>query len=55
MHVQFWGHAVNTACYIHNRTSSGSNPNNKTPYEMIHGKKPNVKHFRVFGCREKKI
>ena len=51
MHEQFWGHAVDTACYIHNRLYCASNPGGKTPYEMVHKIKPNVDHMKVFGCR----
>ena len=50
LHEMFWGHAVNTACYIHNRLHCGSNPNGKTPYEMINNKRPNISNMRVFGC-----
>lgn len=44
-----WAEATNTAVYLKNRTAtnvlSGS-----TPYEKWFGKKPTVKHLRVFGC-----
>ena len=51
MHEQFWGHAVDTACYIHNRLYCASNPKGKTPYEMVHKYKPKVDHIKVIGCR----
>lgn len=38
-----WAEAVNTTVYVLNRTSSTSN-NQKTPYEIWHGNKPNVAH-----------
>jgi len=24
---------------------------NKTPYKLFKGRKPNIMHFRVFGCK----
>ena len=45
----FWAEAVNTACFIQNCTLV--NRHGKTPYEMIKGKKPSVKHFHIFGCK----
>ena len=45
----FWAEAVNTACFIQNCTLV--NMHGKTPYEMIKGKKPSVKHFHIFGCK----
>ncbi|XP_068323079.1 uncharacterized protein [Pyrus communis] len=44
----FWAEAVSTACYTANRVYL--RPGTKcTPYEIWKGKKPNVKHLRVFG------
>ena len=45
----FWAEAVNTTFFTHNCTLV--NMHGKTPYEMIKGKKPSVKHFHIFGCR----
>nr|GEV67320.1 hypothetical protein [Tanacetum cinerariifolium] len=45
-----WAEAIATACFpqncsiIHKRFD-------KTPYELINKRKPNIKFFRVFGCR----
>jgi hypothetical protein len=47
---RFWAEAVNTACYVSNRLF----PHRlleKTPYELLNGKKPDVSFFRVFGCK----
>ncbi|XP_075504426.1 uncharacterized protein LOC142541857 [Primulina tabacum] len=46
---RFWAEALNTACHISNRVylRSGSTMNS---YEIIMGKKPNLKYFHVFGC-----
>ncbi|XP_073282378.1 uncharacterized protein [Primulina huaijiensis] len=46
---RFWAEALNTACHISNRVylRSGST---MTSYEIIMGKKPNLKYFHVFGC-----
>jgi hypothetical protein len=46
----FWAEAVNTANYLRNRCPSKS-LNGKTPYEMWTGKKPNLKHLRIFGSK----
>nr|GEW01409.1 hypothetical protein [Tanacetum cinerariifolium] len=40
--------AITTACFTHNRSIVHTR-HNKTPYELIRGRKSNVKHFHVFG------
>ena len=47
---KLWVEAINTACHASNRLYLRK-LKNKTPYELITGKKPNVKYFRVFGCK----
>ena len=47
---EFWAEALSTAVYTRNRCSSAV-LDDKTPYEVLNGRKPNVKHFRVFGCQ----
>nr|GEW86105.1 uncharacterized mitochondrial protein AtMg00810-like [Tanacetum cinerariifolium] len=47
--TMFWTEAVSTACYILNRVSITS-PHNKTPYELLSGKVPNISHLKPFGC-----
>ena len=45
---EFWAESVSTACYVRNRlpvTSVGV-----SPFERWYGRKPTVKHLRVFGC-----
>ena len=46
----FWAEAAMTAIYIKNRLPSPKIPN-MTPFEIVYGSKPSVKHMRVFGCR----
>lgn len=48
MPTHLWAEAVNTACYILNRTPTSCNQN-KTPYEVWIGKPPRLDHIRVFG------
>ncbi|GJZ65770.1 retrovirus-related pol polyprotein from transposon TNT 1-94 [Tanacetum coccineum] len=43
-----WAEAIATACFTQNR-SIVHTWQNKTPYELIHGRKPNVQYFHVFG------
>src|SRR3954463_5595820 len=46
----FWSEAINTACHATNCLYLRKILN-KTPYEILTGKKPNIKYFRVFGCK----
>nr|GFA63676.1 hypothetical protein [Tanacetum cinerariifolium] len=45
----FWAEAVNTACYVQNR-GLVTKPHNKTPYELLIGRSPNLEFMRPFGC-----
>ena len=49
MPVIFWAEAVNTTMYIQNRCYITS-VTEKTPFEAFTGRKPGVKHLKVFGC-----
>nr|GEV87547.1 hypothetical protein [Tanacetum cinerariifolium] len=44
-----WVEAINTACYIQNRSLIRIRYN-KTPYELMQDKKPNLSFFHVFGA-----
>eukprot|EP00253_Pinus_taeda_P022168 PITA_22168 len=46
---EFWEEAVDTACYLVNRSPSSA-LEDKTPQEVWTGKKPSLSHLRVFGC-----
>lgn len=46
----FWEDAVSTACYVSNRVNIRPILK-KTPYELFKGRKPNITHFHVFGCK----
>nr|GEU40108.1 hypothetical protein [Tanacetum cinerariifolium] len=43
-----WPKAIATAFFTHNRSIVHTR-HNKTPYELIRGRKPNVQYFYVFG------
>ncbi|GJR58601.1 retrovirus-related pol polyprotein from transposon TNT 1-94 [Tanacetum coccineum] len=43
-----WAEAIATACFTQN-LSIVHTQYNKTPYELIRGRQPNVQHFHVFG------
>ncbi|GJW52084.1 retrovirus-related pol polyprotein from transposon TNT 1-94 [Tanacetum coccineum] len=43
-----WAEAIATACFTQNRSIVHTR-HNKTPYEFIRGRKPNVQYFHVFG------
>ncbi|GJY90657.1 ribonuclease H-like domain-containing protein [Tanacetum coccineum] len=47
--ITFWAEAVNTACYVQNRVLV-TKPYNKTPYELLIGRKPIISFMRPFGC-----
>ncbi|WVZ96522.1 hypothetical protein U9M48_042152 [Paspalum notatum var. saurae] len=47
---KFWTEAINTACYASNQLY----PHrllDKTPCELLNGRKPNISYFWVFGCK----
>nr|GEU80387.1 retrovirus-related Pol polyprotein from transposon TNT 1-94 [Tanacetum cinerariifolium] len=44
-----WAEAVATACYTQNQSLIHTR-HNKTPYELVHNKKPDLTFFRVFGA-----
>jgi hypothetical protein len=46
----FWAKAINTACYVINRTII-RNTLNKTSYKLWKNRKPNIGYFKVFGCK----
>ncbi|XP_070003456.1 uncharacterized protein [Nicotiana sylvestris] len=46
----FWAEAVNIACYLVNRCMIRSILN-KTPYELLNGRKPKLTYLRTFGCK----
>nr|GFD39438.1 retrovirus-related Pol polyprotein from transposon TNT 1-94 [Tanacetum cinerariifolium] len=45
-----WVEAIATACFTQNRSIIHKRFD-KTPYELINKRKPNIKFFRMFGCR----
>nr|GEV84640.1 retrovirus-related Pol polyprotein from transposon TNT 1-94 [Tanacetum cinerariifolium] len=45
-----WAEAIATACFTQNR-SIIHKCFDKTPYELMNKRKPNIKFFRVFGCK----
>lgn len=47
--TKFWVEAIVTSVYLINRSPT-QDMGNKTPYEVWHVEKPNVSHFRIFGC-----
>eukprot|EP00253_Pinus_taeda_P031970 PITA_31970 len=46
---EFWVEAMETACYLVNKSPSLA-LEDKTPQEVWTGKKPSHSHMRVFGC-----
>nr|GEV61573.1 hypothetical protein [Tanacetum cinerariifolium] len=44
-----WAKTVATACYTQNRSLIHTR-HNKTPYELVHNKNPDLTFFRVFGA-----
>nr|GEU48257.1 integrase, catalytic region, zinc finger, CCHC-type, peptidase aspartic, catalytic [Tanacetum cinerariifolium] len=44
-----WAEVVATACYTQNRSFIHTR-HNKTPYELVHNKKPDLTFLRVFGA-----
>ncbi len=48
--LDFWAEACNTAVYIHNRSPTTC-LKDKTPYECLFRKKPDISHLRILGCK----
>jgi len=46
----FWADAVSTECYVMNWVLTGPILK-KTPYELLNGRKSNIGHLKVFGCK----
>nr|GFD40438.1 retrovirus-related Pol polyprotein from transposon TNT 1-94 [Tanacetum cinerariifolium] len=44
-----WAEAVATACFTQNRSIIRLR-HGKTPYELMHGKQPDLSYFHVFGA-----
>ena len=45
-----WADAVSIACYVLNRVLIRPILK-KTPYELFKGRKSNISHLKVFGCK----
>lgn len=48
---EMWGEAMYCATYLLNRLPTESLKNNTTPYEMWHGRKPNISNIQKFGSK----
>ena len=48
--MHLWAEVARTAVYVHNRISHSALGFN-TLEEMFIGKKPEVSHLKIFGCR----
>jgi hypothetical protein len=49
--LNMWGEAVLTAAYLLNRSVTRALPSNLTPYKVFNGRKPDLSHIQVWGCR----
>lgn len=50
LNKELWGEAILTATYLLNSSPTKAISLKKTPYELWHNKRPNIKHLKVFGC-----
>lgn len=48
MEKEFWGEALNTACYLTNRSPTSTKE--VTPIELWTNKRPNLSKIEMFGC-----
>ena len=51
MTKELWGEAIMAANYLRNRSPTVGTKEDKTPYEIFKGKKPNIENLRVWGCK----
>ena len=49
--LSFWGEAALTTQYLRNRLPTSTLPPNTTPFEIMHGMKPDLSHLRIWGCQ----
>ena len=49
--LSFWGDAALTTQYLCNRLPTSTLPIDITPYEAMHGTKPDLSHLRIWGCQ----
>lgn len=49
MEKKYWAEAVDTACYLQNMLPSKAV--GRTPFELWSGRKANVEHLHIFGCK----
>jgi predicted metal-dependent hydrolase len=47
---RFWAEAVRHSVYLLNRLPTKA-MGNRTPYEAWNGRRPQLEHVRVFGCK----
>ena len=50
IHNRFWPEVVKTAAYLKNRTLANTSKE-KTPYEIMMGRKPDIKNLKLYGSR----
>ena len=50
MPQSFWHYAARQAMLLHNMLPRHSNPDHKSPYELVHGEQPDFSNVRVWGC-----
>ena len=48
--LKYWREAISIAVYTLNRVQIKKGTN-ATPFELWYGHSPNVKYFKVFGCK----
>ena len=48
---KFWSYALIQAVFIKNRLPHSHHNFNKTPFEALTGRKPNLKNLKIFGSR----
>lgn len=49
--MTYWGEAALTALYLLNLTTMSTLPNGMMPFQIFHGRQPNVAHLCVWGSR----
>jgi len=49
--IIFWPEAIRTECYLHRKSPTSSLADNWSPYEVLYGTIPKIRHLRRLGCR----